>query len=83
MILPGIWRPFRPFQVKPGGILAGHDFAPEKPQRFPGPFLAAKAFARTEKLPRIKWPFIPSKTNKNGHMIWDDIVEDNTVLIKI
>eukprot|EP00435_Cladocopium_sp_Y103_P052806 s615_g16.t1 len=33
-------------KVKPGGILAGHDFAPEKPQRFPGPFLAAKAFAR-------------------------------------
>lgn len=83
MILPGIWRPFRPCQVKPGGILAGHDFAPEKPQRFPGPFLAAKAFARTEKFFQGFRPKTISKTNKNGHMIWDDIVEDNTVLIKI
>ena len=41
-------------QVKPGGLLAGHDFAPEKPQRFPGPFLAAKAFARTGIGPKLK-----------------------------
>ncbi|CAE6968624.1 unnamed protein product [Symbiodinium natans] len=32
-------------KVRPGGIIAGHDFAREKPWRFPGPVAAAITFA--------------------------------------
>lgn len=33
-----------------GGVIAGHDFAPEKPWRFPGPVAAALQFAKEVKL---------------------------------
>ena len=33
-------------KLRPNGLIAGHDFAPEKPWRFPGPYGAATRFAR-------------------------------------
>ncbi|CAK9086678.1 unnamed protein product [Durusdinium trenchii] len=37
-------------KLRPGGVIAGHDFAPEKPWRFPGPVAAALQFAKEVKL---------------------------------
>lgn len=32
-------------KVRPGGLLSGHDYSPEKPERFPGPIAAAQELA--------------------------------------
>lgn len=36
-----LWWP----KVRPGGLIGGHDYAQEKPGRFPGPVAAAQGFA--------------------------------------
>merc|ERR1712176_433839 len=36
-------------KVCPGGILAGHDYAPEKPERFPGAVRAVQIFAHRKR----------------------------------
>ena len=41
-----LWWP----KVRPGGFIAGHDYAPEKPARHPGPVLAATRFANVHSL---------------------------------